>query len=79
MKYDRVPFKKSDVEVRCIKNLSEFLLHAAKNFLLIQARADCLPNLREQLVFFGAALRIVHDDVVLQREADLESEADEQA
>ena len=59
-------FLKRDVESAGIENLPEFNLHRAQDFILIEMRADRLPNLGEQFVFLGPALSLVHDHVVLE-------------
>ena len=46
---------------------------------MIEMRADRLPNLGEQLEFFGPALSLVHDHVVLEGQCNLQSEPDQQA
>ena len=62
-----------------VENLSQFDLDGAENFVLVETRADGLSDLGEQFVFFGAAVGVVADDVVLEREAELQREADHQA
>ena len=66
------------VEIRGVKNLPKFFLNCAQHFVLVQARTDGLPNLGEKLVFLGAALSVVHYDIVFERESDLQREADQQ-
>src|SRR5262249_39449418 len=44
----------------------------------IQTRTDRLSDLGEQLVFLGAALGVVHDHVIFEREPDLQGQADQQ-
>ena len=67
------------VEIRGVKNLPKFFLNRAQHFVLVQARADGLSDLGEELIFLGAALSVVHYDVVFQRESDLQRETDQQA
>ena len=54
-----IAFLKGDVEIAGVENLAEFNLDGAKDLVLIEARADGLPDLSQQLVFLGAALRVV--------------------
>ena len=49
-----------------------------KHLDLIQSRTDRLADLRQQLIFLGAPLRVVHDHVIFQRQSDLQSQADQQ-
>ena len=41
-------------------------------------RTDCLPDLSEQLVFFGSALRLVHHDIIFQRQCNLQRQPNQQ-
>ena len=74
-----IAFLKRNVEVAGIEDLSKFFLNRAQDFVLIEARADGLADLGQQFVLLGAALRVVHDDVVFERQADLQGQADQQA
>src|SRR6185437_5362185 len=76
---DLFSFLEGNVEVRCIKDLPEFFLDCAQYFLLVKPRTDRLADLREQLILLGPTLRVMHHDVVLKRQPDLQCEADEQA
>ena len=53
-------------------------MNRAQNLVLIKPRADGLPDFGQKLVFLGAPLRVVHDDVVLKRQADLQRQPDQQ-
>ena len=75
---DLVAFLKRDVEVAGVEDLAQFLLDGAQNLVLVQPRADGLSDLGEQRELFGAALRIVHDHVVFQGQADLQRQPDQQ-
>ena len=52
-----VAFLEGDVEVAGVENLSEFYLDGAQNLVLVEVRADCLPDLSKELVLLCAALR----------------------
>src|SRR6185369_5350688 len=73
-----VAFLKRDIEIAGVKDLPEFNLNGAKDLVLVEVRTDCLPNLSEEFVLLCAALGVVHDDVVFQRQTDLKREADQQ-
>ncbi len=75
---DLIAFLKRNVEVGGVENLAQFLLHRAHNFILIQPRADRLSDLGEQREFLGAALRIVHDRIIFQGQANLQRQPDQQ-
>ena len=68
---DFIALLKSHVEIRGVKNLSQFFLNGAEDFILVKMRANGLPNLSEQFVFFGSPLSVMNDNVVFQREANL--------
>ena len=44
-KRDLVVFLEGDVEVAGVKNLSEFFLDGAQDFVLVKARTNCLADL----------------------------------
>ena len=75
---DFIAFLECDVEISGVKDLAQFFLHRAHDFILIQARADRLPNLGEQGKFLGAALRVVHDHIIFQGQADLQGQSNQQ-
>ena len=78
LKADFIFFLKGDVEGAGIENLAELDLHRAQHLFLVEVRADGLADFGQQFVFLGAALRFVHDNVVFERQRDLQREADEQ-
>ncbi len=67
-----------DVEMTRVENLSELGLYGAQDFILIQARADRLPDLGQQLVFLRAPVCVVTDDVIFECESKLQSQPDHQ-
>ena len=69
---------KSDIEAGRIEKLAQLLLNRAQNLILIQPRADRLPDFSQKLIFLGAPLRIVHDHVILKGQADLQRQPDQQ-
>jgi len=68
-KVDAVPFLERDVEVAGIKNLAQFDLDGAQNFVLVETRTDGLPDLGEQFVLLGAAVGIVGNHIVFERKS----------
>src|SRR5437867_6741506 len=78
MKHDCVAFLERYIEIRRVKDLPEFLLHRAQHFILVKPRADRLADLCQKLIFLSPALRVVHDHVVFESQADLQSEANQQ-
>src|SRR5208283_756937 len=67
-----------DIESTGVENLAQLGLHRTQHLIRIEMRADGLPDFGEHLVFLGPALRVVHDDIVFQRQRDLQRQADEQ-
>ena len=51
-------------------------MDGAQNFILIEARADGLPDLGEQFVLLRAAVRVVRYQIVVERETELQSQSD---
>ena len=43
-------------------------MNGAQHFILIQPRADGLPDLGEQFVLLGAAVSVMRDQIVLDSE-----------
>ncbi len=74
-----ISLEEGHIKSRGIENLSEFLVQRPQDLLLVESRTDGLADLRQQLVFLGAPLRIVHDDIVLKGEAYLKRETNQQA
>src|SRR5581483_9787784 len=71
-------FLERNIEVTGIENLPKLFLNCAENLILVKPRADCLTYFSQQLVLLGAALRVVHDYVVFQRQADLQGKSNQQ-
>jgi len=69
---------KRDVEMAGIEDLPQFALDGAENLVLIEARADCLADIRQQFVLFRAAVSVVADHVVFESQAQLQSESHHQ-
>ena len=74
-----VAFLEGDVEVSGIEDLAEFLVDGPQDFVLIKPGADGLTDLGEEFVLLGAALGVVHDHVVFERQPNLQGQADQQA
>ena len=75
---DLVLFLKRNVEIAGVENLPQFRLHRAQHLVLVEMRTDGLPDLGEKFVFLGSPLRLMHDDIVLQRQRDLQCQPNEQ-
>ena len=54
-------------------------MDGTQNLVLIEPRADGLSDLGEQRKFLGAALRVVHDRIIFQGQADLQCQPDQQS
>ncbi|MGA9505743.1 MAG: hypothetical protein WBV31_14985, partial [Terriglobales bacterium] len=54
-----VLFQKRDIESAGVENLSQFHLHRAQHFVLVEMRTDGLPDLRQQFIFLRPPLRFM--------------------
>jgi hypothetical protein len=79
LKANFVSLLQGNIEIAGVKDLAKLFLNRAQHLILIKPRTDGLPDLRQQLVFFGSSLGIVHDHVIFQRQADLQRQTDEQS
>ncbi len=61
-----------------IKNLPELGLNRAQDFVLIETRTDRLTDLGQQFIFLRAPVRVMADDVVFEREPELQRQANHQ-
>ena len=50
-------------------------MDGAQDLVLVQARADGLPDLGEQFGFLGSPVRIVGDDIVFEGETQLQRQS----
>ena len=53
-------------------------MDGAQHFILIEPRADGLPDFGEQLVLLGAPVGVVRDQVIVEREPELQSKSHHQ-
>src|SRR4051794_39007676 len=75
---DLVRFLKRDVEIAGVKDLTQFNLDGAENFVLIEARADGFPDLCKGFVFFGAPVRVMTQNVVPKSKSESQREPEQQ-
>jgi hypothetical protein len=66
---DFVALLEGDVEIAVVENLAQFGVDGAQDFILIEAGADGLADFGEQFVFLRAAVGIVGDQIVFERQA----------
>src|SRR5437879_1414651 len=72
-----VAFLKGNVEVGRAEDLPQFLLDGSEDLVLIKLRTDDLSDLGQQPVFLCAPLRVMHDDVIFQRQSYLQRESNQ--
>src|SRR5580704_1555750 len=75
---DVLTFLKRYVKFAGFKDLSQLLVNRAQDFVLVETRADGLANLSKELIFLGAALRVVHDHIIFQGQPNLQSQTNQQ-
>src|SRR5580698_1891548 len=63
------------IKIGSVKALSELIVNRAQNLVLIETRADGLANLGQEFIFLSTALRVVHDHVIFQGQANLQCQA----
>src|SRR5256885_11308894 len=75
LKTDFLAFPESDIKAARIEDFAELDMDGAHNVIGVQAGADCLPDLRQEFVFFASATRFMELNIMVQCGAKLSGQA----